>query len=251
MCFPVLRTQFLSRISCANIEDPSSQRSCFSNIAFELWPVASRLVCLARVRSSRCSKLDSLRGPQQTSAGGFCNVVCPNGWPTIVARVAVQGFNCSTVLIASAGMPCGRGRHVMRIIARMDSTQDSDAGSSQEIASPPSQMPETPETIRPLAARRRCFSLRRLSQETTSPPSQMPETPETIWPLAARRRCFSLRRDSQKGIEDPVSGQATSYEVPPTVWPVSVRGHIRRLRKAESAGTDVVWFMLDLTVRQV
>ena len=79
----------------------------------------------------------------------------------------------------------------------------------------------------------------------------MPETPETIWPLAARRRCFSLRRDSQKGIEDPVSGQATSYEVPPTVWPVSVRGHIRRLRKAESAGTDVVWFMLDLTVRQV
>ena len=77
-------------------------------------------------------------------------------------------------------------------------------------------------------------------QETTSQPAQMPETPETIWPLAARRRCFSLRRDSQKGTGDPEPGQATSYEVPSTVWPVSARGHIRRLKKAESAGTDVV-----------
>jgi len=106
----------------------------------------------------------------------------------------------------------------MRIIARMDSTQESDTGSSQEI---------------------------------TSPPSQMHETPEAIWPLAARRRCFSLRRDSQKGTGDPVSGQATSCEVPPTVWPVSVRGHIRRLRKTESAGTDAVCYILDLAVHQV
>ncbi len=69
----------------------------------------------------------------------------------------------------------------------------------------------------------------------------MPETPQTIWPLAARRRCVSfLRRESQKGTADPVSGQATSYEVPSTVWPVSARGHIRRLRKAESAGTSLV-----------
>jgi len=137
-------------------------------------------------------------------------------------------------------MPCGRGRHLMRIISRMDSTQGSDAGSLQETTSLPAQMPETPETIWPLAARRRCFSLRRSSQETTSPPSPMPEAPETIWPLAARRRCFSLRRDSQKGTGDPEPGQATSYEVPSTVWPVSARGHIRRLKKAESAGTDVV-----------
>jgi hypothetical protein len=137
-------------------------------------------------------------------------------------------------------MACGRGRHLMRIISRMDSTQGSDAGPLQETTSQPAQMPETPETIWPLAARRRCFSLRRSSQETTSPPSPMPEAPETIWPLAARRRCFSLRRDSQKGTGDPEPGQATSYEVPSTVWPVSARGHIRRLKKAESAGTDVV-----------
>jgi len=115
-------------------------------------------------------------------------------------------------------MPCGRGRHVLRIIARMDSTQESDAGSSQEAR---------------------------------SPKSQMPETPETIWPLAARRRCYSLRRESQKVIGDPMSGQATSSAVPPTVWPLAVRGHIRRLRKAESAGTDAVCFILDLAVHQV
>ena len=104
-------------------------------------------------------------------------------------------------------MPCGRGRHLMRILSKMDSAQESNA---------------------------------RSLNETTSLPAQMPETPETIWPLAARRRCFSLRRDSQKGTGDPESGQATSYEMPSTVWPVSARGHIRRLKKAESAGTDVV-----------
>ncbi len=140
----------------------------------------------------------------------------------------------STVLIAGAGMPCGRGRveDASRIIARMDSTQDFDVGSSQETTSPPSQMPETPETIGPLVARRRSVSLLRSSRATTSPMA--------IWPLsiAALRRCFSLRRDSQKGTGDPWSGQAVSYEVPSTVWPVSARSHIRRLRKGESAGTN-------------
>lgn len=105
----------------------------------------------------------------------------------------------------------------MRILSKMDSAQESNARSLNETTSLPAQMPETPETIWPLAARRRCFSLRRSSQETTSPPSPMPETPETIWPLAARRRCFSLRRDSQKGTGDPEPGLATSYEMPSTV----------------------------------
>ncbi|DBB15305.1 TPA: hypothetical protein ACH3X3_003561 [Trebouxia sp. C0006] len=135
-------------------------------------------------------------------------------------------------------MPCGRGRHLMRILSKMDSAQEPNARSLNETTSLPAQMPETPETIWPLAARRRCFSLRRSSQETTSPPSPLPETPETIWPLAARRRCFSLRRDSQKGTGDPEPGLATSYEMPSTVWPVSARGHIRRLKKAESAAAS-------------
>ncbi len=104
LCFVVLRTQFLSSISSSNIlKILPVKRSCFSHFAFDTRPVASRLVCLARVRS--CSKVGSLRGPQQTSAGGLCDVACPNGWNTVVdASLAVQMSCWSTVLIASAGI---------------------------------------------------------------------------------------------------------------------------------------------------
>lgn len=58
----------------------------------------------------------------------------------------------------------------------MDSTQESDVGSSQETTSPPSQLPETRETVGPLVARRRSAAVSQLRKPR--------ETTSSIWPLA-------------------------------------------------------------------
>ncbi|KAL0022610.1 hypothetical protein WJX77_009755 [Trebouxia sp. C0004] len=99
----------------------------------------------------------------------------PPGWfawrgfeAAVAAKLALCGVHSrhqQTGFATTAGMPFGRGRRIIRISARTDNTPESDAGTAQEATSPVPQMPETPETIWPLDARRQCYSLRRDSQK--------------------------------------------------------------------------------------
>lgn len=136
-------------------------------------------------------------------------------------NVSLRSCWCS--MLACTGMPCGRGRHALRIIARMDSMQTSG-----------SESPQTADT---------------LTSEANS-------TPRHVWPLAARRGCYSMRREAQRKTTDaiadaPLSTDPSSNAEPPTVWPLAARRRIFRLRRAESAGMqlqDCSWNCSDLAV---